>query len=147
MPQTASKYFEFKLVYNYSMKKYEKAIKDYLVERSWDDLRPADLAKSISIESAELLELFQWTNQSLTEVKKDKEKLDQIKKELADVLLYCFDMSVLLGLDTGKILLDKLEKVKQKYPAHLFKNRNKNVDAGSEDIYWKIKKEHRMKGD
>jgi NTP pyrophosphatase (non-canonical NTP hydrolase) len=129
------------------MKKYEKAIKDYLVERSWDDLRPADLAKSISIESAELLELFQWTNQSLTEVKKDKEKLDQIKKELADVLLYCFDMSVLLGLDTGKILLDKLEKVKQKYPAHLFKNRNKNVDAGSEDIYWKIKKEHRMKGD
>jgi NTP pyrophosphatase (non-canonical NTP hydrolase) len=129
------------------MKKYEKAIKDYLVERSWDDLRPADLAKSISIESAELLELFQWTNQSLIEVKKDKEKLDQIKKELADVLLYCFDMSVLLGLDTGKILLDKLEKVKQKYPAHLFKNRNKNVDAGSEDIYWKIKKEHRMKGD
>ena len=129
------------------MKKYEKAIKDYLVERSWDNLRPADLAKSISIESAELLELFQWTNQSLTEVKKDKEKLDQIKKELADVLLYCFDMSVLLGLDTGKILLDKLEKVKQKYPAHLFKNRNKNVDAGSEDIYWKIKKEHRMKGD
>ena len=55
-------------------------------------------------------------------------------------------MSVLLELDTGKILLDKLEKVKEKYPAHLFKNRNKNVDAGSEDVYWKIKREHRMKG-
>ena len=56
-------------------------------------------------------------------------------------------MSVLLGFDTGKIVLDKLEKAKKKYPAHLFKNRSKHVDAGSEDIYWKIKKEHRMKGE
>ncbi len=129
------------------MKKYEKHIKNYLTERGWDNLRPADIAKSISIEAAELLELFQWTNQSLKDIKKDKAKVEMIKKELADVLTYCFDMSVLLELDTGKILLDKLEKVKQKYPAHLFKNRNKNVDAGSEDIYWKIKKEHRMKGE
>ena len=128
------------------MKKYEKIIHQYLKERKWDNLRPADVAKSISIESAELLELFQWTNQSLAEVKKDKDKIEQIKKELADVMLYCFDMSVLLGFDTEKILLDKLEKIKEKYPAHLFKNRKKGVDAGSEDIYWKIKKEHRMKG-
>ncbi|MEI6296711.1 MAG: MazG-like family protein [bacterium] len=128
------------------MKKYESEIRKYLEERSWDNLRPVDLAKSISIESAELLELFQWTNQSLDEVKKDSVKMEQIKKELADVLTYCFDMSVLLGFDTGKILLDKLEKVKQKYPAHLFKNRDKKVDAGSEEIYWKIKKEHRKKG-
>ncbi len=128
------------------MKKYEQEIRKYLKERKWDNLRPADLAKSISIESAELLELFQWENKSLEEIKKDKEKVEAIKKELADVLLYCFDMSVLLKLDTGKIILEKLKKVKEKYPAHLFKNRDKNVDAGSEEIYWKIKKEHRMKG-
>ena len=129
------------------MKKYEKHIKKYLKERDWDNLRPADLAKSISIEAAELLEIFQWTNQSLEDVKKDKEKLEIIKKELADVLTYCFDMSVLLEFDTEKILTDKLQKIKEKYPAHLFKNRDKNVDAGSEEIYWKIKKEHRMKGE
>ncbi|MBI2630697.1 nucleotide pyrophosphohydrolase [Candidatus Nomurabacteria bacterium] len=127
------------------MKKYEKHIKTYLKERDWDNLRPADLAKSISIEAAELLELFQWTSQSLEEVKKDKEKIEMIKKELADVLIYCFEMNILFGFDTGKILLDKLEKAKKKYPAHLFKNRNKGVDAGSEDIYWKIKKQHRIK--
>ena len=129
------------------MKIYEKAVKKYLAERKWDTLRPSDLAKSISIESAELLELFQWTNQSLAEVKKDKGKMEAIKKELADVLVYCLDMSVLLGLDTGKIVLDKLEKVKQKYPAHLFKDRAKHVDAGSEPIYWEIKKRHRASGD
>ncbi len=129
------------------MKDYEKYIKKYLKERGWDNLRPADLAKSIAIESAELLEIFQWTNQSLAEVKKDKIKMEMIKKELADVFNYCFDMSVLLGFDTEKILRDKIEKVKKKYPAHLFNKKNNSVDPGSEDIYWKIKKEHRMKGE
>lgn len=129
------------------MKKYEKEIRKYLEERGWDNLRPADIAKSISIESAELLELFQWTNDGLEEVKNDKEKIEAIKKELADVLIYCFDLGVLLKLDTGKILLDKLEKIEKKYPPHLFKNRNKNIDAGSELIYWEIKKKHRMKGE
>lgn len=127
------------------MKKYERKIEKYLKERNWDKLRPGDIAKSISIESAELLELFQWVNPSLDEIKKDKEKMEDIKKELADVMNYCFDMSVLLKLDTEKILLDKLKQVKKKYPVHLFKNRDKNTDAGSEEIYWKIKKAHRKK--
>lgn len=131
------------------MKKYEKHIKKYLKERGWDNLRPADVAKSISIEAAELLELFQWSNHSLAEVKKDKEKMEHIKKELADVLTYCFDMSVLLGFDTEKILMHKLEKIKQKYPAHLFKNKKDQAGVGKDapDIYWKIKKAHRMKGE
>ncbi len=129
------------------MKKYEDVIRAYLKERKWDNLRPADIAKSISIEAAELLEIFQWTNKSLEEVKNDKETLEKIKKELADVFNYCFDMSVLLEFDTEKILTDKLNKVKEKYPAHLFENRDANTDAGSEDVYWKIKKEHRAKSD
>ena len=128
------------------MKEYEKLVKEYLEERNWNNLRPSDIAKSISIESSELLELFQWTNQSLEDVKKDKDIIEKVKKELADVLIYCLDMSVLPGLDTGKIISEKLEKIREKYPAHLFKNRDKNTEAGSEDIYWKIKKDHRMKG-
>ena len=127
------------------MKEHEDAIREYLVERGWDQLRPGDLAKSISIEAAELLELFQWTNPSLAEVKVDSEKLEAIKKELADVLIYCLDMSVLLEFDTGDIIMKKLEKVREKYPANLFKNRSR--EAGSEDTYWQIKKESRMKGD
>ncbi|MFZ1074999.1 MAG: MazG-like family protein [Minisyncoccia bacterium] len=128
------------------MKEYENKIREFLHERKWDNLRPADVAKSIAIEAGELLELFQWTNETLEDVKGNAEKLGEIKKELADVLNYCFDMSVLLDFDTEQILIDKLEKVKQKYPAHLFNGRDENVDAGSEEIYWKIKKEHRAKG-
>ena len=129
------------------MKKYEDAIREYLTERGWEDLRPGDLAKSISIESAELLEIFQWSNQTASEVRADTDKLELIKKELADVMLYCLDMSVVLGLDTGEIVLSKLEKVKQKYPAELFIDRDKSKDSGTEDIYWQIKKEYRAKGE
>jgi dCTP diphosphatase len=129
------------------MKDIEKSIKEYLAERGWDDLRPADLAKSISIEAGELLELFQWSNQSLDEVRADADKMSAIKKELADVLIYCFDMSVLLELDTKEIIERTLAEAKAKYPAHLFKGRDANIDAGTEDIYWQIKKQHRMKGE
>lgn len=129
------------------MKEYENYIREYLKERKWNNLRPADVAKSIVIEAGELLELFQWTNESLGDIKKNTEKVEAIKKEIADVMNYCFDMTVLLELDTEQILRDKIEKVKQKYPANLFKDRDESVDAGSEEIYWKIKKEHRMKGE
>jgi dCTP diphosphatase len=129
------------------MKNFENLIRDYLKERCWDNLRPADVAKSISIEAAELLELFQWTNQSLDEVKKNSEHMAAIQKELADVMLYCFDMAVLLELDTETILRAKLEKVKEKYPAELFNKREAGTDAGAEQIYWQIKRQHRMKGE
>ena len=128
------------------MKDLEKEILAYLAERKWDQLRPSDLAKSVAIEAGELLELFQWDNPSLAEVKGNPERLAEIKKELADVLLYCLDISVLLEFDTAAIVREKLEKAKKKYPAELFKDRPEGTDAGTEDIYWQIKKKHRQQG-
>lgn len=124
------------------MKKLEQEIKTFLVEREWDHLKPADIAKSISIEAAELLELFQWTDEGLEEVKKDKEKLDEIKKELADVFIYCLQMSVHLGLDTEKTILDKLDIAKKKFPAEVVKKWHAER-PGTDENYWKIKKAHR----
>ena len=90
------------------MKEVDKKVFKYLKDRGWDNLRPSDLAKSIMIEGAELLELFQWGNLPLKDIKKNKEKIEQIKKELADVLIYAIEMSVLLGLDTKKVIEAKL---------------------------------------
>ncbi len=124
------------------MKDLETKVYKHLKARKWDNLRPVDIAKSIMIEGAELLELFQWQNLSLEEVKKDKEKLTEIKKELADVLIYCLEMSVLLDLDTKKIINHKLNLVAKKYPAKLMRKRKS--DAGGDD-YLRIKKEYRNK--
>ncbi len=82
------------------MKNLENKIYKYLKERGWDNLRPSDIAKSIMIEGAELLELFQWENLSLEEVKKNKGKMEEIKNELADVFIYAIEMSVFLEFDT-----------------------------------------------
>lgn len=69
---------------------------------------PANLAKSISIESAELLEHFQWDE--------DNYNIDEVKEELADVMTYCIQMASKLKLDILEILYSKLEKTKKKYP-------------------------------
>ena len=81
------------------MKNLEEAARIFLRDRGWDNLRPSDLAKSISIEAAELLELFQWTNEDLDVVKNNEKKVGEIKKELADVFLYCLYMSISFGFD------------------------------------------------
>lgn len=126
------------------MKELESKIYKHLEERNWHHLRPVDLAKSIMIEGAELLELFQWENLSLEEVKKDKKKIEEIKKELADVMIYCFEMSVLLGFDTEKIVRQKLSRVVKKYPAKLMRKKRDEIHTGND--YLRIKKEYRDKG-
>jgi NTP pyrophosphatase (non-canonical NTP hydrolase) len=129
------------------MKKLEQRVKKYLDDRGWNTLRPSDVAKSIAIESGELLELFQWENLPLEEVKKDKEKVNAIKKELADVLIYCLDMAVSLHLDTSKIINDKLDLIEKKYPAKLMrKNAKEGAGSGQDAEYWRIKQEYRQKG-
>lgn len=129
------------------MKDFEQKIRTHLTERGWDELRPADLAKSIMIEGAELLEIFQWENRTPAEVKVDEEEMKKIRKELADVMIYCFDMAVILGIDVEPMLSEKLQKVSEKYPTTLFNKESRAKDPGSEDqAYRKIKEEYRRQG-
>lgn len=122
------------------MKNIESKIKKFLVERGWSKLRPSDLAKSISIEAAELLEIFQWTSVDIEETKCDAKKMEDIKKELADVFIYAIEMAVLLNLDVEKVVMSKLEQVKKKYPAELMrKNAKEGSGSGANPKYWKIK--------
>lgn len=122
------------------MKDIETEIYNYLVERGWDKLQPSDLAKSISIEAAELLEIFQWTSVDIKETKQNPEVMEKIKEELADVFIYAFEMATLLGIDSESIIKKKLEKVRKKYPAELMrKNAKDGSGSGADPEYWKIK--------
>ena len=123
----------------------QRNILKYLKERKWDNLRPADLAKSISIEAAELLELFQWSGEELAEVLRDKEKIKAVEKELADVFIYAFEMAALLGLDAEKLVKKKLAKIKKKYPARLMR-KIQSREPGRDSLYLKIKQSYRRRG-
>ena len=98
----------------------QDALQRFVTERDWSQFHtPANLAKSISIEAAELLECFQWND----EVSPDK--LEPIKDELADVLTYCFLLADKLDQNPERLILEKLEKTKAKYPVD--KARGKSV--------------------
>lgn len=103
-------------------------------------MAPADLAKSISIEAAELMEHFQWSNPSKCDVLENPELLKEIKKELADVMIYCFDMAIILNFDALKAVKAKIEHNKKKYPAKTMKA------AVTDNEYWEIKKKYRREG-
>ena len=82
-------------------------------DRNWKQFHnPKDLAVSISLEAAELLEVFQWSAEDLfCEGKKDK-----IKEELADVINYCILMADACGLDLDEIVREKVRRNAEKYP-------------------------------
>lgn len=85
------------------------ALRAFAAERNWAQFHtPANLAKSISIEAAELLEHYQWGEEA---------DLAEVRDELADVLTYCCQLAMRLELDPDQIVLEKLEKTRVKYPA------------------------------
>ena len=90
-------------------------------DRDWKQFHnPKDLAISISLEAAELLEVFQWSgSDTLCEQKKDK-----IKEELADVINYCVLMADVCALDMDEIVQEKIKINNEKYPVKKAKGKS-----------------------
>lgn len=84
-------------------------IRKFSEDRDWDQFHsPANLAKSISIEANELLECFQRSDANYD--------INEVKEELADVLVYCRNMLDKLELDEDEIVNNKLNQNEEKYP-------------------------------
>jgi len=82
-------------------------------DRNWKQFHtPKDLAISICLEAAELLEVFQWSGPDVN----CEEKMDKIKEELADVTNYCVLMADACGLDLDEIIQAKIKMNEEKYP-------------------------------
>ena len=82
-------------------------------DRDWRQFHtPKDLAISMSLEAAELLELFQWSGADL----ECADKREKLREELADVLSYCILMADVCGLDLDEIMNEKVRKNEAKYP-------------------------------
>lgn len=84
-------------------------IRKFSEDRDWDQFHsPANLAKSLVIEAAELLECFQWTEEDYD--------LQHVKEELADVIVYSQNLLDKLGLDADEIVNMKMNQNEAKYP-------------------------------
>ncbi|MEA2053878.1 MAG: nucleotide pyrophosphohydrolase [Candidatus Thermoplasmatota archaeon] len=100
-------------------------VSTFVNEREWKKFHnPKDIAISISIESAELLENFQWrNNEEVDAMLKNAEYFNNIKEEMADVLIYLIILSNKLEIDLIEIAFKKLRKNEKKYPADKFKGK------------------------
>ncbi|WP_026657774.1 nucleotide pyrophosphohydrolase [Butyrivibrio sp. AC2005] len=89
-------------------KEVKREVVQFTEDRNWDQFHtPENLAKSISIEAAELLECFQWNSEY------DKEA---VTEELADVMNYCILMADKIGVDIEDAIISKIRKNAAKYP-------------------------------
>ena len=94
----------------------EKKIIAFRDARDWSQFHnPRTLSTSISIESAELLELFQWANDSELQALVSRKKAE-ISQELADIMIYIIMMAHDLDIDLERAILDKMERNEEKYP-------------------------------
>ena len=96
-------------------------IRKFTEDRDWDQFHsPSNLAKSIVIEAAELLECFQWSDEEYD--------LQHVKEELADVMVYCQNLLDKLGLDADEIINMKMTQNEAKYPVDKAKGRSDKYD-------------------
>ena len=100
-----------------SMEEVIERIIKFRDDRDWKQFQSLEnLAKSISIESGELLENFQWN---------DDYEIKNVEEELADVLIYSYLMAITMDVDVKEIMLRKIEKNEEKYPVS--KSRGKST--------------------
>ncbi len=98
-------------------------------ERDWEQFhRPKELAISIVLEAAELLEEFQWKTDD--EIKKHLKTggLENVKDEVADIAIYILLLSHDLGIDLADAIRKKLKKNSEKYPVAKSKGSAKKYD-------------------
>lgn len=98
------------------MREIIEKIRTFRDERDWMKFHdPKNLAVSISIEAAELLEHFQWKDEKAVE-QHVRDNRDEIADEIADVAMYLAELADNLGIDLIKAMETKLDKNARKYP-------------------------------
>ncbi|MFZ8932694.1 MAG: nucleotide pyrophosphohydrolase [Bacteriovoracaceae bacterium] len=102
--------------------KVKKFLESFAQQRGWEQFHdPKNLAMALTVESAELLELFQWLRpeQGYNYKNKDKEKVED---ELADIILYAIRMSSQLDINLVDAIEKKMKKNEMKYPIEKSQN-------------------------
>ena len=105
-------------------------LRSFAVERDWDQFHtPKNLATSISVEAAELLELFQWSRgQRGWDEVTDSAIRSRIEDELADILLYVIRFADKAEIDLQAIAERKIALNAKKYPPERFRGSDRKYD-------------------
>jgi len=106
------------------------ALRSFAAERDWDQFHtPKNLATSISVEAAELLEIFQWSRgQKGWDEVTDVSIRAKIEDELSDILLYIIRFADKANIDLEAAAERKIASNALKYPAEKFRGSDRKYD-------------------
>ena len=125
----------------------KKKVVDFRNERHWKEYNTIDnVLMSVVIELGELMEHFQWRDQTQsTDYLKNPEAYDEVRFELADVLVYLFTLADDLNIDISEAITDKLAKQAKKFPVKKVLAWKSMKPEERWRAYAKIKSEYRQK--
>ena len=105
----------------------------FVAARDWQKYHvPKNLSVAIAVEAAELMEHFQWlTHEQAAAAMQEEAKRASVAEELADVLIYGFSLANVLDLDVSEVVLNKLERNEQRFPAEEWRGRARGVGDAS----------------
>ncbi len=112
---------------NVDLVKINSEIETFITERDWDQFHSVkNLAMALSVESAELLEIFQWMTENQSNgVKTDFKTYAKLQDEVADVFVYLMRIVSKTEIDLETVVLNKIKKNAEKYPVDKSKGNSK----------------------
>lgn len=103
-------------------------IREFNRQRDWEQYHsPKNLAMALAVETAELVEHFQWLSQAESR-NLPAEKLEAVKEEIADILIYLLNLADKTGVDVLAAAQAKLAKNEIRYPAPMVRGKSAKYD-------------------
>jgi dCTP diphosphatase len=111
------------------LEKIKLELRRFTKERDWEQFHdPKNLSMALSVEVAELVEIFQWSKSGGLDEIKDPETKEAIQKEIADIFNYLLKLVDLMDMDLEKVALEKIQENAKKYPIEKFKGISKKYN-------------------
>ena len=101
-------------------------LQEFATDRDWDQYHsPKNLSMALSVEAAELMEIFQWVGaEESRKVVEHPGKLSEVEAEIADICIYAIRLAGVLGIDLENAIDDKIAQNIKKYPSGTDRHRS-----------------------
>jgi NTP pyrophosphatase (non-canonical NTP hydrolase) len=110
------------------LEELKERLRSFVADRDWDQFHsPKNLAMALSVEAAELVEIFQWLTEAESEAL-DADRRRRVSEEMADVLWYLVRIADRLDIDLLQAAAEKLERNAVKYPADRVRGQSRKYD-------------------
>lgn len=97
---------------------WQERLRTFAEERDWPQFHtPKNLAMALSVEASELLEIFQWLTPEESVHVMTGERADDVRDEIADVMIYLLRLCDVLGIDLAAAVRTKVERNSSRFPA------------------------------